>query len=36
MGKIGFIQDLIRGVDKVLSAEKPKEMKKEVRLVEYE
>ena len=25
MGKIGFIQDLIRGVDKVLSAEKPKE-----------
>ena len=29
MGKIGFIQDLIRGVDKVLSAEKPKETKKE-------
>ena len=25
MGKIGFIQDLIRGVDKVLNAEKPKE-----------
>ena len=25
MGKIGFIQDLIRGVDKVLSADKPKE-----------
>ena len=25
MGKIGFIQDLIRGIDKVLSAEKPKE-----------
>ena len=25
MGKIGFIQDLIRGVDKVLSAEKPRE-----------
>ena len=24
MGKIGFMQDLIRGVDKVLSAEKPK------------
>ncbi len=28
MGKIGFIQDLIRGVDKVLAAEKPKETKK--------
>jgi tetratricopeptide (TPR) repeat protein len=25
MGKIGFIQDLIRGVDKVLNADKPKE-----------
>ena len=25
MGRIGFMQDLIRGVDKVLSAEKPKE-----------
>ena len=25
MGKIGFIQDLIRGVDKVLAADKPKE-----------
>ena len=29
MGKIGFIQDLIRGVDKVLNAEKPKELIKE-------
>ena len=33
MGKIGFIQDLIRGVDKVLSAEKPKETKKEAVVV---
>ena len=29
MGKIGFVQDLIRGVDKVLAADKPKELIKE-------
>ena len=29
MGKIGFIQDLIRGIDKVLSADRPKEIEHE-------
>ena len=34
MGKIGFIQDLIRGVDKVLSAEKKPEPAKETVVVQ--
>ena len=34
MGKIGFIQDLIRGVDKVLSAEKEHETVKETVVVQ--
>ena len=34
MGKIGFIQDLIRGVNKVLDAEKPKETVKETVVVQ--
>jgi len=34
MGKIGFIQDLIRGVDKVLGAEKKEEVVKETVVVQ--
>ncbi|MBR6040378.1 MAG: TIR domain-containing protein [Clostridia bacterium] len=34
MGKIGFIQDLIRGVNKVLDASKPKETVKETVVVQ--
>lgn len=36
MGKIGFIQDLIRGVNKVLDAEKPKESVKETIVVQQQ
>ena len=34
MGKIGFIQDLIRGVNKVLGADKPKEAARETVVVQ--
>ena len=36
MSKIGFIQDLIRGVNKVLDAEKPKETVKETVVVQQQ